>query len=461
MLPGVVLAGLAGDAWQRGLGRLSDDELVGVALAARRTASWQAGLELAAVTELAARRDGFAEGSGDARGREHFSQELAAAFVLTGRGADGLLALATGLGRLAQASALLAAGVIDRARAVVITDELACLDDQRAVAVAGLVLPRAGELTTGQLRAALRRAVLAADPAAAIRRRQKAQKDARVEAWAETAGTAALVGRDLPAAGVLAAEGHIDAAARWLLGHGAPGSLAGLRAAVFLALLAGQSPASLLPGDQSVPVSSPPPGPGGGPGGLVHLTMPLAAWAGQCDTPGHVAGLGPLDAGTCRELGTALAGRAGTRWCLTLTDCRGRAAAHACARAGPGPPGASPAGWLASLKISSLETGTCSHQRESAAYRPPAALRHLIKIRNPVCGFPGCQRPAARCDDDHTIPYHQGGRTCECNLAAVCRRHHRAKQAPGWHLDQPQPGTLTWTTPHGRSYTTTPEPYPV
>jgi len=23
------------------------------------------------------------------------------------------------------------------------------------------------------------------------------------------------------------------------------------------------------------------------------------------------------------------------------------------------------------------------------------------------------------------------------------------------------PGTITWTLPHGRSYTTTPEPYPV
>ena len=313
MLPGAVLAGLAGDAWQRGLGRLSDDELVGVALAARRTASWQAGLELAAVTELAARRDGFAEGSGDARGREHFSQELAAALVLTGRGADALLALATGLGRLGQAGALLAAGVIDRARAVVITDELACLDDQRAVAVAGLVLPRAGELTTGQLRAALRRAVLAADPAAAIRRRQKAQKDARVEAWAETAGTAALAGRDLPAAGVLAAEGHIDAAARWLLGHGAAGSLAGLRAAVFLALLAGQSPASLLPGDQSVPVSS----------------LASRSWwrAGRAGAPDHAAGC----------LGRAVR-HAGSRGRARSPGCRDLPGSGRC----PGRPGGHP-----------------------------------------------------------------------------------------------------------------------
>ena len=66
-----------------------------------------------------------------------------------------------------------------------------------------------------------------------------------------------------------------------------------------------------------------------------------------------------------------------------------------------------------------------------------------------------------RCDDDHTIPYDQGGRTCECNLHPLCRQHHQTKQAEGWHLDQPQPGVLTWTTPSGRRYTTTPEPYPV
>ncbi len=128
LLPGPVLAGLAAGAWRGGLGSLSDDELVGVALASRRVASWQAALEVCAVTELAARRDAFAAAAGDGRGREHFGQEIAVALTLTGRGAEALLALVTGLGRLPQASALLAAGVIDRARAVVIADELACLD---------------------------------------------------------------------------------------------------------------------------------------------------------------------------------------------------------------------------------------------------------------------------------------------------------------------------------------------
>jgi hypothetical protein len=64
-----------------------------------------------------------------------------------------------------------------------------------------------------------------------------------------------------------------------------------------------------------------------------------------------------------------------------------------------------------------LESGDCTHQRQVPGYRPPRSLRHLIAVRQRTCGFPGCRRPATRCDDDHTIPYHRGGRTCECNIA--------------------------------------------
>src|SRR6266566_2767907 len=45
--PGSVLAGFAADAWAAGLGRISDDELIGVMRAARRLASWAAAMELA------------------------------------------------------------------------------------------------------------------------------------------------------------------------------------------------------------------------------------------------------------------------------------------------------------------------------------------------------------------------------------------------------------------------------
>jgi hypothetical protein len=113
------------------------------------------------------------------------------------------------------------------------------------------------------------------------------------------------------------------------------------------------------------------------------------------------------------------------------------------------------------VKITPIEAGICEHRRESAGYQPSNTLRHVIKIRSRRCGFPGCRRPAVGCDDDHTIPYDKGGRTCECNLHPLCRRHHQAKQARGWRLDQPEPGTLIWTLPSGHQYTVTPEPFPV
>ena len=110
-------------------------------------------------------------------------------------------------------------------------------------------------LTTGQLRGVLHRAVLALDPDAARKRREKAQKDARVECWTEAAGTWSLAGRDMPPAAVLAADQHIDAAARDLKAAGAGGTLEQLRARVFLALLTSRPLYTLLPGqdDDTLP----------------------------------------------------------------------------------------------------------------------------------------------------------------------------------------------------------------
>jgi hypothetical protein len=39
----------------------------------------------------------------------------------------------------------------------------------------------------------------------------------------------------------------------------------------------------------------------------------------------------------------------------------------------------------------------------------------------------------------------------------LCRRH-RAKQTLRWHLEQTEPGVMTWTLPHGRTYATRPDP---
>jgi hypothetical protein len=455
MAPGRMLTMCTERAWEEGLGRLSDGELVGVMVAARRGASRQAALELATIAELAARRSGPGGRPG-----EHVEEEVAAALTLTGHAAGVRVAMAEGLARLPGVARALAAGRIDADKAKVFTDQLMLLEMTAANAIAGLVLPKAPRMTTGRLRKELIDQIMDYDPAAVIRRRKEAEKDARVETWTEAAGTGAVAGRDLPPADVLAADQRLTADARWLKNHGVDGTMDQLRARAFTARLTGQPLDSLLPapaahdGTGADPASS-------GPGGSVNLTMPAASWLGQGDKPGQISGLGAADAGTCRDVADALARTSAAWWCVTLIGRDGRPVAHGCARAGPGPPGSDRGEWLAAVKITPIETGTCTHRRESAGYQPSDSLRHIIKIRSPRCGAPGCRRPAVRCDDDHTIPYEQGGRTCECNLYPLCRRHHQTKQARGWHLRQPQPGTLIWTTPSGRHYTTTAEPYPV
>jgi hypothetical protein len=501
MLPGGELAWYLGDAIQRGLNELSDDELIGVLAAARRGESWQAAMMLAATAELDARRAGP-----DGREGEHVADELAAALTLTGRAAQAQLELSRQLERLPHTAGLLGAGIIDRTRAAVIASHLALLSDADAAAVDAIIAATAGERTTGQFGARCHAAVVAHDPLAYIRRKKEAERDARVECWTEATGTAAMAGRDLDRARTIAADKSLDEAARWLQRNGVPGNLDELRAAVFLARLSGQPLTALLPAAPDAAPGSPAPpagsgtwasafgGPGPGnranspdpaapggphpgssdpgsadapvPGGpsWINLTVPLSTMLGLADRPGEISGTGaagPADAGTCRQLATALARSPAARWCVTVTDPAGRAIAHGCAKAGPGPPGSDRRAWLASVKITPIETAICAHRYESAGYQPGGILRHRVKIRSPRCGFPGCRRPARRCDDDHTIPHDQGGRTCECNLHPLCRHHHQTKQAQGWHLAQPRPGVLIWTAPSGRAYIVSPEPYPV
>jgi hypothetical protein len=514
LVPGPLLAAAAAAASgddQEKHSALGESELIGVLCGWQRLASWAQAGQAAAVITLAHRRAGQAAERRNRHLVEHTDDEIAAALTLTGRAASRLSSVAAGLDRLPEVLAALRAGRIDWAKACVFVDELAALDDADARRLAGQFLGRGGEWTTGQLRAWLRRAVLKLDPDAAARRRREARKDARVEVWDEPSGNAALAGRQLRPAEVIAIDKQLTSTAEWLQSMGAAGTISQLRAAAYTALLAGHELATLLPpagpdvgragtddagtndavtddaatagkdadgadagrgaasdrrGSHCQAAGDPRSGRGAGAGwprltGTVHLTMPWSAWAGLSHSPGEVAGYGPVDAGTCREL-AAMMGTS-SRWCLTVTGPGGRAVAHACARRPPPEPGAEVIKWAAGLrdKLATLETGQCGHARQSPRYVPPPNLVHLIRVRQRTCSFPGCRRAAARCDSDHTIPFHLGGLTCECNLSPLCRRHHRAKQAPGWQLTQPEPGVLTWRLPHGRGYTVTPEPYPV
>src|SRR6266536_154477 len=140
MEPGPVLAGFAADTTGDGLSGLSDDELIGYLGGARRLASWSASMELAAVSQLAARRAADARAAGDWRQHDHVADEIAVALTLTCRAADKLLDLAVGVTRLPAVTAALAAGRIDLPRAGVYHHELAALADVPAAAIAAVTI---------------------------------------------------------------------------------------------------------------------------------------------------------------------------------------------------------------------------------------------------------------------------------------------------------------------------------
>ncbi|HEU5391509.1 MAG TPA: hypothetical protein VFV73_36975 [Streptosporangiaceae bacterium] len=131
-----------------------------------------------------------------------------------------------------------------------------------------------------------------------------------------------------------------------------------------------------------------------------------------------------------------------------MTDARGRATGHACARpepgrqappepdppgftvtrAGPGPPGGygtwrfttgipGQRAWL--FTIDPIPAGHCDHRYQADGHDPGVKLRHLTQIRHATCTGPMCERPSGRADFEHNIPFDKGGRTCLCNTGPV------------------------------------------
>ena len=56
-------------------------------------------------------------------------------------------------------------------------------------------------------------------------------------------------------------------------------------------------------------------------------------------------------------------------------------------------------------------------------YEVSDRLKAKVDLLTPTCVFPWCTRPARRCDKDHVVAHADGGATCDCNLAPLCRRH--------------------------------------
>ena len=329
-------------------------------------------------------------------------------------------------------------------------------------------------------------------------------------------------GRELSAAEALAAKASNDADATAMRHAGLSGSLRELRVQALLDRITGRDPlhrattqatgtgaATPATGTsdptQGTGTSDPAPGTGasdpapgtgapsapGSPAGspaplpaVINLTIPAGTLFGWSTTPGDAGTWGLLDPGDTRDIVAAASRHPATRWRVTVLNPDGTAAAHGRARGphawtppppgtgmpkpnGPGPPPGPDAhqqAQLASLlralnvTLSPIAAGTCDHRHREDRYTPSRKLKDLVRARTATCSAPGCGAQAAYSDLDHTLAYPDGV-TCECNLSPPCRHHHRVKQAPGWHLDQPAPGVMRWTTPSGRVHTTTPTVY--
>jgi len=214
--------------------------------------------------------------------------ELASVLGESRGAAEGLLDLAYVLEvKLPGTRAAFRDGTLRQSKAEIIARATTVLGPAEARAAEALVLGRAGRLTPGGLRAAIARAVMEVAPGKARKRREQAARDARVQRWAEDSGNAALMGRELPPAEVLAADQRITAWAGELKKAGLDGSMDELRARAYLDILLDKDsrPGQDAPGGDAAHGGDAVGGDGTGPNGTGHRTVtPAGPVTGVCVT---------------------------------------------------------------------------------------------------------------------------------------------------------------------------------
>lgn len=508
--PGPLLSKLTEEA-VLDLANLSDNELIGVLQATRRQIAREQYKQVLVTAEFGRRRRAAFEDAARSgvpvgcRAGGFPGEELAIELVATraeaGHRIDDAIDLTT---RLPLTLAGMAAGRIDEERAGWIAMYTRSLSPAGAAYADATLADAAPDLRVEQLARKAAALEQKLDPDAARARKERTQRtDQRVEVRREASGNASLSGREMDTADVIASKAYLDALAIKLRTGGLAGTIGVLRVLALADLTQGRNPLDRI---QPAPVAPhAPPGSGARPGwdtghaeeasdaadpaepadpadsaftrrgkaapmpAQINLIIPVGALLGWSTSPAQAEGWGLLDRDETRAIVDAASEHPDTRWCCTLTGPDGTALAHACARGrhpqllsdlAPQPPPGQLAELLRRLNLSftPVARGSCDHDQAEDHYTPSRKLRHLVRARNATCDAPGCQSPAASTDLDHTRPWPDGP-TDQCNLAPRCRTHHRAKQAPDWQVEQPEPGVTRWTMPSGRTHTTSPTTY--
>lgn len=325
--------------------------------------------------------------------------EIGSALHLTRRATAGDLGFAWGLLALPVVFTALLCGRIDRRRAGVLVKGLCHLRPETARVISEEGIEKAARLTSGQLAAYLRKLIIEADPEEAKRRYEQALAERRIEIEASGDGTAHLNAYHLPAAEAVAALHRIAEIALSLKTKGEFRTLDQLRADVLLDLLSGKV-FSLAERK-----------------GTVDLQVDLETLVNLAESPGEMAGFGPVIADIARQIA---AEQVAGEWRFTVTH---------------------------------PETGL-PVANGITKRRPTSSQRRFVEARNRSCVFPGCRMPSRRCDLDHRVPYSDGGPTTVCNLAPLCRRHHVIRHRAGWKHKPLDSGDHLWTSPLGHRYTT-------
>ena len=341
----------------------------------------------------------------DQRGRlEAAEAEIGAALHLTRRAASVELMTAWDLHhRHPQVRQALHAGHIDVRRARTLIDGTAHLNDAAARTVVAEVIDDAATLTTGQLKALVRRVCTETHPDDAKDRYNRSVEDRRVVMEPTHNGTADLLGLDFPPAKLAAGMRRVNTLARSLKTADEPRTMDQLRADVVCDLLMGTGVA------------------GRAGRGTVDIRVDLETLAELSDAPGDLAGYGPVIADIARQVADA---QRDSEWRIVITD---------------------------------PETGDPIHVA-TTGYRPTAQQRRTVEALYRTCVFPGCRMPARDSDLDHRRPHASSGPTTVGNLAPLCRHHHGIRHRYGWKYERKPNGDHHWTSPLGHHYTVSRDP---